>query len=187
MYKPPKDVALKTYAPTNPEYGLVDLMVSEAFAAVSPEIYYWSFDAETTEQDMDEVDQMYGEKSSGDAVRDFTGPYQIDARIDFNPILKEITRLGMEQKEDIDIFVNIATVYEQLKKRVPKSGDIMRVSYIGRDPNDAHPANSKPVTYYSVSVVTPYDLYNNRYTNLQIYAIQTPLNDIPDKIKNCTF
>ena len=64
MYKPPKDVALKTYAPTNPEYGLVDLMVSEAFAAVSPEIYYWSFDAETTEQDMDEVDQIYVEKSS---------------------------------------------------------------------------------------------------------------------------
>lgn len=176
MYRPQK---VKTYDPTNPEYGLVDMMVSEAFEAVSPEIYYWSLDTVTTKTSMDALDKVYGEKSSTSKIT-YKEPKLVHARIDFNPILKELSKLGTTTKEEVEIFVNIASVMEELDNNAPKSGDILRVSYINHDP---YSADNKSVTFYTVSQVTPVDLYNNRYTNLQISAEQTTMNEVPDKIK----
>lgn len=180
MYRPQK---VKTYDPTNPEYGLIDMMTSEAFEAVSPEIYYWVMDTETTKASMDALDKVYGEKSSTTKIT-YKEPRLIHARIDFNPILKELSKLGTTTKEEVEIFVNIATVLEQLNDNTPKSGDILRVSYIGSNP---YSADNKSVTFYTVSQVTPVDLYNNRYTNLQISAEQTTMNEVPDKIKKFTY
>ena len=99
MYRPQK---VKTYDPTNPEYGLVDMMVSEAFEAVSPEIYYWSLDTVTTKTSMDALDKVYGEKSSTSKIT-YKEPKLVHARIDFNPILKELSKLGTVTKEEVEI------------------------------------------------------------------------------------
>lgn len=175
MYRPTK---VKTYDPSNPEYSLIDLMVSESFESVSPEIFMWSLNTTATTQKMDPLGKLYGETaSSSKAV--YTGPFQIYAKVDFNPIIKEITRLGTETKEEIEIFSNIASIMQQ-SKVLPKSGDILRVSYI----LNPMQTDSKRVTFYSISNVVPADLYNNKYVNLQISAEQTNLSDIPNEIKN---
>jgi hypothetical protein len=64
-----------------------------------------------------------------------------------------------------------------LQGRVPKAGDVIRVSWIKTD-------STRRFVFYGISNVTPVDPYNARYTNWLIHCEQTNMNEIPNEIKN---
>jgi len=178
MYQ--RSTKLQMWDPKSPEYALLDSMVSEKFTAHSPEIKWWSFlqDNETGAAVRDELDKVYGEKSSGgkDAKRGYLGPFDVKAIMEINPIVKEFTRLGLQQIEEVETFANIAAMEHYLEGRLPKPGDIFRVSWIVTE-------TERRYVFYKVANATPCDPYNFRYINWHISAQQTNLFEAPDTVK----
>jgi coenzyme F420-reducing hydrogenase gamma subunit len=174
---PYRSQSIKMYDPKNPEYSLVDAMTSERFTLYSPEVYWWSFirDNEDGAAIRDELDRVYGEKSSTEKMA-YLGPYEVKAAIELNPIVAEFTRLGLQQIEEVEAYVNIAAFDYYLKGRPPKPGDIFRVSWIVTE-------TERRYVFYKVANVTPVDPYNFRYINFHLHAEQTTLHEAPDNIK----
>ena len=174
MYRP---IAAKIYEPNNPEYSLVDAMTSELFELFSPEIKWWNLNITTTQSNLDSLDQLYGEE--GDNKLAFNGPFNVYGRVETNPILKELSRLGHLEIREIDFYVNIAAMNNYLENSIPREGDIFRLTYLGNDPKI-----DRKFFFYVVNNIIEVDLYNCRYINYQIAAEQTTLNNVPDIIKN---
>ncbi len=175
---PFRPTKITMFEPSNPEYSLVDTMMAEKITAYSPEVYWWSQirDDETGAATRDELDKVYGEKSSGDGYINYIGPKEVKSILELNPIVAEFTRLGLQQIEEVEIYVNIAAMDYYLDGRPPKSGDILRVSWIVTE-------TQRRFVFYKVSNVTPVDPYNFRYINWHIHAEQEMLHDAPDSIK----
>jgi len=174
MYRP---IAAKIYEPDNTEHELVDAMTSELFEKFSHEIKWWNINRTASQANLDNLDQLYGEE--GDDKLIFTGPYNVYGRIEVNPILKELSRLGHLEIREIDFYVNIAAMYNYLEEYTPHEGDIFRITYLGLDPQI-----DRKFFFYVVSNIIEVDMYNTRYVNYQIAAEQTILNNVPDIIKN---
>ena len=168
--------ASKVFEPENPEYALIDAVVQESFEKASPEIMWWSLNRELTEPTRDELDQLYGEKSSGDKLVKYAGPFRVYGHLEPSPIIQELTRLGVEQIWQIDLFMNVAAMLEYTRGRPPKPGDVFRATHI-------HPGDQREYKFYMVGSVLEVDLFNFKYVNWQVNAEQTTLADVPDEIK----
>jgi len=166
---------IKVFDSQNPEYSLIDSMTSEIFENYSTEIAYWLFGRAETEANLDELDEVYGESSKNKRI--YSGPFDVKGTLTINPIIQELTRLGLEQIEEIDFYCNIAAMDEYLEGEPPKAGDIFRVTWIEKE-------NTRRYVFYSVANVTPTDIYNSRYINYLISAEQTTLHNFPAEIKN---
>ena len=176
MFRPQK---VKTFDPLSPEYALVDSLTSEMIDAITPYVLWWSLLRNDTQQKRDELDTIYGEASSKDGKHVFvTTPTKVSLRLEINPVIKELTRLGIEQIHAIDIYCNIADFLNK-NNIPPQPGDVFRISYINEQGQDIFRN-----IFYTASVIVPVDLFNLRYINWQIYAEQTPMDVVPDYIKN---
>jgi len=168
---------LKVFEPDNPEYTLIDHMTEEVFENYSTEIAYWVLNVTETDSDRDELDEVYGEGGGADQLRAYYGPYEVFGTLTINPIIQELTRLGLEQIEEIDFYCNIAAMENYLEGYIPKAGDIFRTTWIQTN-------NERRYIFYNIANVTPVDLYNFRYINYLINAEQTSLHEVPESIKN---
>lgn len=192
MYRP---MSPNMWEPNNPEHSLVDAMTEEVHMLESPEIIYWrlkkeeEIDAENEytnegseyEYDgyLDELDKEYGEKSSGEGKLLYHKPIVVYGKIDIEPILNELSRMGLTTINQIDFYMNIAHCHERLE-RPPIGGDVFRVTYFIRD-NKGDLKNK--YIYYEVSNVNEVDLYNYQYINYQIWAEQTNMMNVEDSVK----
>jgi hypothetical protein len=174
MYRPQN---IKIFEPTNPEYTLVDIITAEEFEALSPKMLLWCIDRPKSEMSLDSLDLVYGENDKEEMV--YNGPYQIFGKLDFNPIITELKRLGVEQIEDIEIYVNIGDLNRRTDGRNILPGDIIRISYIKESDQFLH-------RFYEVSTVTPIDIYNFKYINWHLHLQQARAGILPDSIKNYT-
>lgn len=189
MFRP---MTPRMFEPDNPEHTLVDLLTTEMHQLESPEIVYWKVkmpdvvDAETHRVDptatnyLDDLDKVYGEKSSGDGLTKYYQPEQIFGKLDSQPIIQELLKMGLITKTEIDLYVNIAHIQDVLG-RPPMGGDLFRITYLIRNPDGELKGY---YVYYEVSTVWPVDLYNYQYINYQINAEQTNMSNVPDEIKN---
>jgi len=173
MFRP---TSAKVFEPRSPEYALASSVDGDFIEAVSPLIMYWSLDRATTVASQDELDHVYGEKSSGDALHTFLEPNRVYLLIEINPILIELTRLGIEQIEEITAVANVDN-FIKCNHVQPQSGDVFRVSYVV---NDQEYRN----VFYTVSSVVPFDVFNMKYLNWHMYAEQTPMAEVPQVIKD---
>jgi hypothetical protein len=168
----PSDV--KTFSPYNPEYLLASSMDAEMIEYSSPKILWWSFDKTETIADMDELDKIYGESHLGQDI--FKAPKQVNAALEINPIMMELTRLGVEQIEEIILFANQDDFLLQNEEN-PKSGDILRVSYIVNEDKYRN-------VFYVVGSVIPVDLFNLKYLNWRILGQQTNMSQASQAIRD---
>lgn len=173
MYRP---INCKVMEPKNPEYALASSLSADFIENQSPLMYWWSFDRTKTTATQDELDQIYGEKSSGDRKFTFKKPNRVYAFMEINPILIELSRLGIEQIEEITLVINVDDFLNR-NFEDPKSGDVFRISYIVGEQKYRN-------IFYTVGSVVPFDIFNMKYLNWHIYAEQTPMNEVPDSIKN---
>jgi len=171
MFRPKR---IKVFEPTNPEYSLIDSMTSEVFENYSPEIAWWSLNRTETEANRDELSEVYGESKPSSKM--FDGPFPVAGAFEINPIIQELTRLGLEQIEEVDFYCNIAAMQEYTEGRDPKGGDVFRVTWLETN-------SERRFVFYNVSNVTPVDIYNYRHINWLVNAEQTTLHDVPDEIK----
>lgn len=166
----------RVFEPRSPEYALASSIDSDFINAASPHITYWSMDRAATQASRDELDGIYGEKSSGDLKHTFLAPNRVYMYLELNPILIELTRLGIEQIEEITCVANVDDFLN--KNHVdPRPGDIFRVSYVITDQQYRN-------VFYTVSSVVPFDMFNMKYINWHIYSEQTPMAEVPQVIKN---
>lgn len=187
MYRP---LTPNMFEPNNPEHSLVDAMTEEVHMLESPEIFYWKIKKEeeieaepeynnVDDPYLDDLDTVYGEKSSGDGKYLFHDPVRVYGKIDIEPILNELSRLGLTTINQIDFYLNIAHCHDRLG-RPPAGGDTFRVTYLIRDNNGD--LKNKYI-YYVVSNTNEVDLYNYQYINYQIWAEQTNMMNVPDEVK----
>lgn len=169
-----RDSKLDLFQPQNPEYELVNIVTNEAFRIVSPHIIYYPYDSVTTERDQDDYDDIMGEAEENYA---FFKPVQIYAYVETNPIIDELTRLGLEQIEEINVYANIDEVTQRLSGRAPRAGDFLRISYIERQKADR-------VVFYKVATIQPVDMYHWRHVNYSINCEQTDLSMLPEDLRN---
>ena len=102
MYR--ADPKHKVYDPTNStEYDLASSIVSEAIRYSSPKIIYWQLNKEGTLRDVSETEDVYNERTG---MKIFGEAKEIFGYVDVNPILAEISRLGIEQLEELNIDYN---------------------------------------------------------------------------------
>jgi len=185
MYRPIKPLGFDR---TNPEHALVDLLVEELHTLEGDEIVYWCLrNVKIVNEDniannetpyLDELDDVYMEKSSGDGKYLFYNPVYVAGKLEKNPIIQELGRMGLATIEDADLYVNIAHFHAKIGQ-APKGGDIFRITNFVKDENGEL---KDKFTYYKVSHPTPVDLHNYQYVNYQIYAEQTNMNDIPAEV-----
>lgn len=177
------------FCPENSEHSLVDAMTEEVHMLESPEIIYWklkkpedleeNFEYTGGSNYLDELDKVYGEKSSGTGKLIHHDPVRIYGKIDIEPIVNELARLGLITKKEIDLYINIAHAHEKLGEP-PKGGDIFRITYMIRD----NKGDLKyKFVYYHISNVNEVDVYNYQYINYQIWGEQTNMMDVADIIK----
>jgi hypothetical protein len=164
----------KIYDPTNPEYQLASMYSEETFRIVSPNIIYWKLNKNLTDETRDEVDKLYGENSQKAA---YDKPVQIFAQVEISPIINELARLGLEQKDEIIMLTNIIDVNARLQA-IPKQGDILRIDYISPGTPDYH-------KFYVVNRVLPdtNTMYNFCFINYLIHCENTALSDVPEEVK----
>lgn len=162
----------------------MDVMTIEPFENFSTEIMYWSFNRVETEALQDDLDKMYGEYtakgSDSNKKEQYDGPFKVYGKIEVNPIIQELIRLGTQTLQQIDFYMNIAASQQYLGGRKPKMGDIFRTTYIKTQ-------TSREYVFYRVSVVTPVDLFNFRYINIQCMCSQEILANVPNEIRNFNF
>lgn len=171
MFRP---TSAKIYDSDNPEYQLASHYSEEVFNRVSPHILYWKLNKELTDQSRDEVDKLYGESSQKKA---FDLPVRIYGHLEINPIIQELARLGLEQKDEVVLMLNIIDSNARLGQP-PKEGDIFRISYI-------NPGSSDIQKFYIVNRAIPdtATMYNFSFINYLIYGENTALEDVPEEIK----
>lgn len=164
----------KIYDPENPEYQLASHYSQELFITVSPKILYWKLNHTLTNTNRDEVDDLYGESSQKSI---YEKPVQIYAKEEINPIIQELTKLGLEQKDEIILFTNIIDIHSRLGSP-PKSGDIFRISYVVPGAPDMH-------KFYIVNRAIPdtATMYNFCFINYLIYGENTAMENVPEEIK----
>lgn len=187
MYRPIKPLG---FDKTNPEHALVDLLVEELHTLEGGEIIYWCLknvkllDAEKIANNetpyVDELDDVYMEKSSDDGKYLYFEPERLAGKLEINPIIHELGRLGLATIEDADLYVNIAHFHSKMNQ-APEGGDIFRITNLIKDENGEL---KDDYVYYKVSNATPVDLHNYQYINYQIHSEQTNMNDIPAEILN---
>jgi hypothetical protein len=173
MYRPN---SAKVFEPRNPEYALASSIDGDFINASSPLVWWWSVDRTATVASQDELDHIYGEKSSGTALHTFKDPNRVYLFLEINPILIELTRLGIEQIEEVTTIANVDDFLNR-NHASPVSGDIFRVSYVVTDQEYRN-------VFYTVSSVVPFDIFNMKYLNWHIYAEQTPMAEVPQSIKD---
>lgn len=168
---------IRVFDPDNPEYALASSMSSEFIEAISPLTLWWSVDRIATEAVRDDLDKIYSEKSSGTRKMIFKPPNRVYLSHEQNPVLVELSRLGIETLQELTLVVNIDAFMVDNKGIEPGMGDYCRISNL-----------QSPEKYlnwvYQISTVVPFDWFNSRYMSYHIYCEQTPLNDAPDAIKN---
>jgi hypothetical protein len=184
-----RSIAPRMFDPLNSEHSLVDALTEEMHMSESPEIIYWrlkkpeEIDALpeniNSESYLDDLDKVYGEKSSKEGKLLYKDPVRIYGKIDIQPIINELQRMGLTTIKQIDLYINIAHAHERLEE-VPKGGDVFRVTYLIRDTDGE--LKDKYV-YYHIANVTEVDLYNYQYINYQLFAEQTNMMDVADEIK----
>ncbi len=172
MYRRPNTV--KVFEPKNPEYALCSSLTSEFIEAQSPLCMWWSLNRATTNASQDELDQVYGERGSGDRKFKFKKPNRIYLYLEINPIMIELTRLGIEQIEEITGVINVDD-FLQRNFCDPQPGDIFRISYIISEQKYRN-------VFYTLSSLVPFDMFNMQYINWHLYAEQTPMQEVPDEI-----
>jgi len=186
MFRPTE---AKMFEALNPEHSLVDAMTQEIHILESPELYYWSVikpEKATAENlpgsgdYLDELDQTYGEKSSGDGKLMFRDPVRMYGKLETNPIIAELTKMGLAQIEQVELYINIALAHELLNES-PKGGDFFGRANLIRGMDGTL---KKTYTFYEVGVVNPVDLYCYQYINYQLEAEQTSMDNIPDSVRN---
>lgn len=171
MFRP---TAYKLYDEESPDYGLAQSMMEEAMQFVSPKILWWRYDHITSESKASAMDKLYGENSKGDK---FLNPIEVFGWVENNPILQELTRLGLEENEEINLFCDTTDLTSRLG-REPQSGDILRISYIKHGQPDRH------VFYKVANNPNPRHLFDFRYMNYQINAEKTDMGNVPALVKN---
>lgn len=171
MFRPSTN---KIYDPENPEYELASMYAQEAFNTVSPKILYWKLNKQLTDQSRDDVDELYGESSQKAA---YNKPIQVFGHIEINPIIQELNRLGLEQKDEVIFLANIIDIHSRLES-IPKEGDIFRVSYIIPNSPDMN-------KFYVINRVIPdtATMYNFAFINYLIYGENTALENVPEEVK----
>lgn len=188
MYRPVKPLGFDI---DNPEHALVDAMTEEMHELESAEIIYWKLKKFSEVQDelnatpsggeyLDELDKTYGEKSSGDATLRYEEPQKVSGKMEKNPIIHELSRMGLLTIEEIDFYVNIAHIHSKLET-APGDGDVFRVTFMIKDANGDL---KDRYVYYKVSNITPVDLFMYQYVNYQIRGEQTNMVDVPSEILN---
>lgn len=202
MYKPTK---AKIFDPGNADLALADAICAEIHGLESPETYWWKLDSEVLEEDkeiltdaddrnddqasyLDDLDEVYKEKSSKDGNKpyvDYT-PIQVYGKLDTQPIIQEISRLGIVDKTEIDFYMNIADCTERLG-RPPTPGDIFRITYLINDQSSPTMGFYAKFVFYTVATVQTVDLFNFQYMNYQVLAEQQNLSDVPDEITTFDF
>lgn len=186
MFRPTN---VKIFEPTNPEYNLVHSINSELNEAVSPKLMVWMIDLADAAANQDEIDNVYGENSAIDKTKNisknikYDGPYEFFGNVQVNEIIQEMSRLGVEQVEEIDIFVDLMDFTTRMKGSQPKPGDIIRISYIEMEDKATNQTHYRHV-FYEIGTILPCDLYNFKYINLHIYAEQASLGNVPKTIIN---
>ena len=175
IYKP---TSVEVFQPLNPEYALVDSMIEEAFEAISDELVWWSLDRTKTQEHMDDLGKAYGEASDTANKPEYNGPFRVWGKTEINPIIQELTRLGAQTLREIDMYFNVAAFANYTNGLTPKQGDIVRVTWLMRRPEE-----DREFWFYEVANVTPVDIYNFRYANWQCLAEQTALNNVPEAIR----
>jgi len=176
MYKPVRVNKPKVFEPLSPEYALASLTDSEFIEASSPYVLWWSVDRTATKSSQDELDDVYGEKGSGDRKVIFKNPNRVYIMYELNPILIEMTRLGIQQIEEITLLINMDKFLEDNFIN-PQSGDVFRISYRMSEQKYRN-------VFYEVSSVVPVDLFNFQYLNWHLFASQTTKDYLTDTMKN---
>lgn len=171
MYHPKPSV--KLYDPKNPEYEVVNLITQEAFENVSPHILYWPLDYYKTNLMRDSVDEVYGEVEKKEV---YLKPFPIVGYVEVSPIIAELSKLGLNTNEEINLFVNIQDIVNRIGD-LPKAGDIFKIHYIQRNVPDR-------TLIYRVSTISETDMYNWSHINIAINAEQINIEQVPANIKN---
>lgn len=164
---------LKLFDSMSPEYELANSFVQESIEIVSPPILYFCTNLPATKETLDNVDIVYGETKNKIT---FLPPKKIVANPQLNPILEELTSLGLAQLEELNLVVSIPYIIQALGQE-PKGGDVFRISYM---------ENGRPFrdVFYMVNNAIPVNLFNFQYLNYTINAQQTQMTDVPSTVKN---
>ncbi len=170
MFRPQQ---FKLYDPQNPEYEIAQSIIDETMRYVSPQILWWRYDHIETSKQASSIDKLYGENSKGEK---FLKPIEIFGYVELNPILQELTRLGLEETEEINLFTDSADIVDRLG-REPQGGDILRISYIQSDKKERN-------IFYKVSSYNPRHPFQWRYMQYQINCEKTDMSNIPSIVKN---
>lgn len=168
----------KIYNPDSVEYSTLDAIISEQYVAFSYDLYLFSFNLEATKENMDSMDDIYGENEMDDEDESFenkyAGPMRFHALTEKNPILMELSRLGLEQVEELDIYANISD-FTNKTRVAPKEGDYILISYLKK--------KVKENKFYKIGNVVPADEFNGRFMNYHIFSEQTASAELPDEIQ----
>jgi hypothetical protein len=176
MYYPQRPVGPKVFEPTSPDYALASSMDAEYIQNASPKVLWWSFNFQANIDNMDELDKVYGEKSSKNGKDIFRDPKEVYCHFEISPIMLELTRLGVEQIEEVILFTNTDEFYN-MNGYDPKAGDIFRISYV------VSPEKYRNV-FYTVGSVIPVDLFNFKYLNWRVLGQQTNMSNANNAMKN---
>lgn len=172
IFKENRPFKLNLYEPSNPEYMLLESFNQEYTEIVSPRILYWRFDEKTSKSNQDRLDELYGEATQTNV---YEGPFEVFMLIDRSPVLTEISRLGKNIVEEVQIAVSVLHINEKIG-RLPVSGDIFRVSAIKNE-------SKETFTWYEISSVVENDINNHRWMTLMIFAKQTDLSNVTLEMK----
>jgi hypothetical protein len=160
------------YEPKNPEYELANSFINELHEIVTPNILYFATDMAATMPTMDNVDLVYGETKQ--KIK-FFPPKKIDAFVEANPILEELTQMGLAQIEELNVIVSIDNFLTNIAQE-PKGGDVFKISHMeqGKPQRDV---------WYTVTNALPINLFNWQYLNYIIHSQQTRMADVPADVK----
>jgi len=160
------------YDPLNPEYELANSFINEVNQIASPNILYWATNMETTMPTLDNADLAYGETKQ--KIK-FFPPKKIKAFVETNPILEELTQMGLAQIEELNVVVGIDDFLVQIHQP-PKAGDVFKISHLeqGKPPREL---------WYTVTNALPINLFNWQYLNYIIHSQQTRMTDVPTEVK----
>lgn len=165
---------IKMYDPTNHELWLGDEISKEHINVYSPHILWWKM-SESTFDNNDELDKIYGESQSI-IYENTEKPVEVIGYLEISPIIEELGRMGLSEIKDFNLLVNISDIIERLG-REPKPGDLFAVGNMIQQ-------NLMDYTFYMVASYVETDFHLWRYVHYLVNAQQTNLSNVPEKIKN---
>ncbi len=168
IFKENRPFKLNLYEPENPEYLLLNSFNEEFTEISSPRILYWKLNREASKQNQDKLDELYGEATQTNVYED---PIEVYFLIERSPIMNELTRLGQNTIEEINIVVPTLQISEKLQ-RLPDAGDIFRLSTIHEE------GKKEKFTFYEISNVVDNDANNHMWMTLMLFAKQTDLSNL---------